>query len=395
MRTVRCRVGRRLTAKSAGQYADLFMRASSRKLLVLLLGACVLAFVIYRSSASIHLGDFSGAKLLRVVRQANLSYLVLAVVGIHVCYALRSLRWQVFQRNLGPSSFWTIFQMTLAGFCSLFLLGRAGEPVRPLLLARKEKLPVADIFGIYVLERLFDMASTAVIAACGLLVFNASGRVNESTAAFARAARTTGMALALGVILAIGFLIYLRLHGTAMLERRLQPWLDAHNWKARIARMILGFARGVQTIRTWSDLARAVFYSTAHWFLVLVLYVLIANSFGGKLATLGLGDGLLVLAFAMVGSTVQLPGVGGGSQLASFLAFTAIFGVEKEPAAAAAIVIWLITFAAVSLTGLPLLIREGWSLGELRRMAERENETIEKEVALEGKAATPPGESAE
>jgi len=201
--------------------------------------------------------------------------------------------------------------------------------------------------------------------------------------------------LAVGVLVAIAFLIYLRVHGTALLERRLRGWLAKHGWKAQIARIVVGFARGVQTIRTWGDLSRAVLYSAAHWFLVLAIYVWIANSFGGKLATLGLGDGLLVLAFAMVGSTLQLPGVGGGSQVACFLAFTAIFGVEKEPAAAAAIVIWLITFAAASLAGVPLLIREGWSLGELRRMAEHENETINKEVNVNGKAATPPGESAE
>jgi len=77
-----------LTAKSTGQYAGLFMRSSSRKLLVLLLGACVLGFVIYRSSESIHLGDFSGAKLLGAVRQANPWYLVLSLVAIYVCYAL-------------------------------------------------------------------------------------------------------------------------------------------------------------------------------------------------------------------------------------------------------------------------------------------------------------------
>ena len=67
--------------------------------------------------------------------------------------------------------------------------------------------------------------------------------------------------------------------------------------------------------------------------------------------TIGFGDALLILAFTMVGSAIQLPGVGGGSQVACFLAYTAIFGVEKEPAAAAAILIWLITFAGVSLGG--------------------------------------------
>jgi uncharacterized protein (TIRG00374 family) len=371
------------------------MRTSSRKLLVVLLGACVLGFVVYRSSGFIHLADFSGAKLLRAVRQANPYYLILSLVAIYVCYALRALRWQVFQRNLGPSSFWSIYKLTLAGFCCVFLLGRAGEPVRPLLLARKEKLPIADMFGIYVLERLFDTATTAVVAASGLLIFHASGKANESTARFAAAAKTTGIALALGVVAAVAVLVYLRVHGTALLERRLQEWLAAHGWKASIARIVLGFARGVQTIRTWSDLARAVSYSAVHWFLVLVVYLWVAHSFGGKLATIGLGDSLLVLAFAMVGSAVQLPGVGGGSQLACFLAYTTIFGVEKEPAAAAAIVVWLITFAASSLAGVPLLIREGWSLGELRRMAAHEDEIIDSEVALGGKAATPPGESAE
>ena len=72
------------------------MRASSRKLLVVLLGLCVLGFVIYRSSGFIHLADFSGAKLLHAVRGANPYYLILSLAAIYGCYALRALRWEVF-----------------------------------------------------------------------------------------------------------------------------------------------------------------------------------------------------------------------------------------------------------------------------------------------------------
>jgi len=67
---------------------------------------------------------------------------------IYVCFALRAMRWQVFQKNLGKAEFWSIYRMTLAGFAAVFVLGRAGEPVRPLLLSRKAKIPVADTFGI-------------------------------------------------------------------------------------------------------------------------------------------------------------------------------------------------------------------------------------------------------
>jgi uncharacterized protein (TIRG00374 family) len=361
------------------------MSASSRKILLVIIAVAVLGFVIYRSSGFINLAGFSGAKLWSVARNANPYYLLLSLVGIYVCYALRAARWQVFQTNLGPSNFWTIYRLTLAGFASIFLLGRAGEPVRPLLLARKERLPVADMFGLYFLERLFDTACTAVIAGLGLVLFEShahtiSGEAGASTSKLEAAARTTGSLLFVGVIGAIVFLVYLRLHGTAMLERRTKPWRDAGGWRAKVGGILMGFARGVQTIRTWRELALAVFYSVVHWVCVALLYVWISHSLGGRLATIGFGDALLILAFTLVGSAIQLPGVGGGSQVACFLAYTAIFGVENEPAAAAAILIWLVTFAGVALVGVPLLIHEGMSLGELKRLANAEGQREEQQL---------------
>jgi uncharacterized protein (TIRG00374 family) len=363
------------------------MGTSSRKLVVILVSVLLLGFVIYRSSGMIHLADFSGAKLLHAIRGANAYLLIVSLVAIYGCYALRALRWKVFQQNLGASNFGTIYGATLAGFASVFLLGRAGEPVRPLLLARKEKLPVSGMFGVYVLERLFDTASTAVITAIGLLLFQSHAHAGETSGKLEAVARTTGSLLFAGVIGAVVFLVYLRVHGTALLERRLQGWLNAQGWRASVAGILLGFARGVQTIRNWSDLAQSVSYSALHWFLVLLIYLWVSHSFGGTLGTITLRDAMLVLAFTLVGSAVQLPGVGGGSQVASFLAYTTIFGVEKEPAAAAAIVMWLITFAGCGLVGVPLLVREGLSLGKLRQLAEHEKEAVGEVAARQGESA--------
>src|SRR5467141_2986552 len=245
------------------------MQTRSRKLLVVLIVLLALGYAVYRSSGMMHLGDFSGARLWMAIRNADPLLLILSLVAIYGCYALRALRWKVFQRNLGPSRFVPIYAMTLAGFAAIFLLGRAGEPVRPLLLARTEKLPVADTFGIFVLERLFDTASAAVIAAIGLLLFEARAQLGTAAVTLQTAAKTTGSLLFAGVLAAFAFLVYLRLHGSALLERKLQNWLAAHGWRARLARIILGFTRGVQTIRTWGELAKAVIYSTLHWLLVL------------------------------------------------------------------------------------------------------------------------------
>jgi len=348
------------------------MRSSSRKLLYILIAAAVIGFVVYRSSGLLHSGDFF-ANLLKAVRRANPALLALSTIAIYACYAIRALRWQVLQRNLGPSRFWQIYAMTLAGFAAVLALGRPGEPVRVLLLARKEKLPVADLFGIYLVERIFDTASTLVVAALALLLIKSGKSSNETAAKFVPAFQAAGALLGIGVVGAIGFLVFLRVRGTALLERRLAPWLSADNWKARVARILMGFARGVQTIRTWGDLALATLYSALHWILVLFVYLWVIRAFGGSLTDFRIGDAMLVMAFSLVGSIVQLPGIGGGSQLASILVFTKVFGIEPELATAIAIVIWLISFAAVAVIGLPILLHQGLSLTKLKEMAERKS----------------------
>lgn len=349
---------------------------------MLALLAALVAFLLYRSRAALHISEFSGARLWDSLRSANYFYLFLGVLTIYACYAVRALRWQKFQAHVGKAHFWNIYSMNLAGFSALFVLGRAAEPVRPLLIARKDKIPIADTFGIYALERILDAACTAALASLGLLLFESSGHLQHegTAAAFEKGARTAGTAFSIFAIVAIAALVYLRLHGSAVLERRMEGWLAQHGWRAGIARTILGFSRGVQTVKTWGDLASAVFLSIIHWLLVAACYYVIIKGFTGRLGTLTFADAILVLVFTLVGSAVQLPGVGGGSQALSIIAFTRLYGVSQESAVAAAMVLWLVTFAACCLAGIPILLKEGLSLGQLRRMRVEEDKEIDAEM---------------
>jgi len=357
------------------------MQTGKRKLFIGAAALVLLGFLLYRSRGLLHLGDFSGDKLWASIRGANPLYILLGIVLIYVCFALRALRWQIFQRNLGQAEFWPIYRVTLAGFAAIFLLGRPGEPIRPLLLSRNAKIPVANMFGIYVLERLFDVVCSAVIAAIGLLLYSTKEHVGGGSSIIEKSTRTGGAMLVAGVLGIIGFLAYLRLHGGGMLERKLQGWLGTHGWRASVAKIILGFARGIETIRTWRDLAEASFLSAIHWYFVALVYLLVSHGFGGKLALLSMGDCLLLLAITLVGSVLQLPAVGGGSQALAIFAYTQVFGVEKEAAVAAALVLWLVTFASCSFAGVPLLIHQGFSFGQLKQMAEHEKEELDEEAA--------------
>ena len=113
------------------------MLRKSRRYLLLLLAVLALGYFLYRFRDSITLQGFRWGMVVASIRQARISLLLLSLAAIYVCYALRALRWMRFCRWLGPTRFWDVYGATLAGFTCTFLLGRAGEPIRPVLIARK------------------------------------------------------------------------------------------------------------------------------------------------------------------------------------------------------------------------------------------------------------------
>ncbi len=359
------------------------MFQKSRKLLLLLLAILAVGYLFYKFRNSITLEGFHWAMVGRSLRSARISLLVLGVASIYVCFAIRALRWMRLSRTLGHTNFWHVYSATLMGFTCTFLLGRAGEPIRPVLIAKKDSLPIPHMFGVYVLERVFDMAAAAVIAGLAMLAFERKGAGSiEQSDRIVALARTGGVLLLVLLAAAVSFLLYFRFHGAEWLGRRLKNPNWQHGWRGKIVTLLEGFSEGLQGIRTWSDLWVLLAYTGLHWLIVLLAYVWIAHAFSEEpaLAAMTLSGAMVVLAFTLVGSAAQLPGVGGGAQLATFLVLTLIFGVEKEPAATVSVILWLVTFAGCCLVGLPLLFSEGWSMGELRRMATAEEQAA---VAVE------------
>src|ERR1700733_10972111 len=363
-----------------------------RKILLLLIAVLAVGYLFYKFRNSITLEGFHWGMVAHSIRNARISLLVLALVAIYGCFAIRAVRWMRFSRAIGRMNFGHVYSATLMGFTCTFRRGRGGEPIRPVLIAKKDGLSIPRMFGVYVLERVFDMAATAVIAGSALLLYEPHGPVSTQDEALLKLTRSAGSLLLVALLLAVGFLIYFRYHGAEWLARRLKKPSWRIGWRGKIILLLEGFAEGLQGIRTWNDLGALIALSAVHWFLIVVCYWWVAHAFGGKLGELTLPGAALVLAFSMVGSAVQFPGVGGGAQVATFVVLTLIFGVEKVPAATMSIMVWLLTFASCSLAGLPLLFREGWSMGDLRKMAtaaENEAESVAEEIALGAHPAKP------
>ncbi|HTW24135.1 MAG TPA: lysylphosphatidylglycerol synthase transmembrane domain-containing protein [Candidatus Baltobacteraceae bacterium] len=366
----------------------------SRRYLLLVVALAALGYFFYKFRNAITLEGFRWGMVTASLRHSRVSFLLLGIVVIYICFAIRALRWIRFCKWLGPAKFWNVYSTTLMGFTCVFLLGRAGEPIRPVLIARKDSLSMPGMFGVYVLERISDAVATLVLAGCALVMLQhgsiagLAGDAGGAGASIVKIARSTGVLLLVALVAAIAFLVYFRYHGAGWLGRKLHDSKWRHGWRGKVVLLLEGFIEGLQGIRTWGDLGALAGYTAIHWALVALVYELVTHAFGGKVAQLSFGAVILVLAFTLVGSAVQLPGVGGGAQLATFLVLTLVLGVEKEPAATVAIVLWLVSFASCCLAGLPWLFHEGWSMGDLRRMAQAEEKAGEEELLAEAEQAS-------
>jgi len=97
------------------------------------------------------------------------------------------------------------------------------------------------------------------------------------------------------------------------------------------------------------------------------------------LSSLDLPHVLLLMGFSMVGSVVQLPAVGGGSQLAVISALQVVYGIPPELALSCGILLWLVTFMSCIPVGLTAAHREHLSLRKLSK-ASHENELLEEKT---------------
>lgn len=90
------------------------------------------------------------------------------------------------------------------------------------------------------------------------------------------------------------------------------------------------------------------------------------------LSNMDISHVLLLMGFSMIGSIVQLPAVGGGSQLAVISALQVIFGIPPEAAVSCGILLWLVTFTTCIPVGLIFAHRGHLSLRQLSSQSQAE-----------------------
>jgi uncharacterized protein (TIRG00374 family) len=294
------------------------------------------------------------------VREHKLQ-VVYGIALIYLAYGMRAIRWKIFLRPVKQTSTMGLVVPTIVGFTGLALLGRPGEFIRPYLISRKVGLSFSSQLAVWAVERIFDVGSFALILISAIF--------------FARSTRNVLYyeRFRLGGFILVGLVVVMTT-GAGVVSwqgETLANWIEARfshlasNVGHRIAARIREFRDGLNTIHNLSSLLQLLIVSLGMWCMIAVAYWEVMQSYGPGALNRPISQVPLLMASSMVGSLVQLPGVGGGSQLATISTLQHVFEAAPELAASCGILLWLITFVSVVPLGLILAHRERLSLRTL------------------------------
>jgi glycosyltransferase 2 family protein len=323
----------------------------------------IVAFVVYRFRTS----GFAWSEFRAALEGVDWTWLALSLALILATYAGRALRWEVMLRPLKENTrFWPVFSATVIGFTAVVMFGRAGEAVRPYLIAKKEGVTISSQVAAWVVERMLDLLMVLLVFGIALTQVSRSAiqhgpRVKIILEAGGYTAGITGAAC-------LALLIGLR-QFRGKVQERLMGGLAflPEPVTAKIGKALQSFGEGMESMRSGSRTMLLVVYTVVEW-------IVIAGSFGCVFkafpATRGFGvtDVVIVLGFVCFGSIVQLPGIGGGMQLVTILMLTEFFGISPGAASGIALVLWIISFVAIVPLGLVLAFREGINWRSLRHI---------------------------
>lgn len=334
-----------------------------KRILASVLVFCILAILIYLQYR--HWRTFDWGTFWSQTHRIRWWHVFHGVVLIYLAYVVRAFRWKIFLKPVRPrAKVSELVSPTLIGFTGLALLGRAGEFIRPYLIARRTGLSFSSQLAVWAVERIFDIGAFGVLMAIAIFLPSALQSIPHPE--YYQRFREAGfflIAFVLGTTAAA--VVIGRNSDTAA------RWVEqrfAHlssNLGQRLGQKVREFGMGLNTIHGPMSLLWLSVVSVGMWYMIALAYHEVTHAYQAAALDIPVSQLLILIFASMLGSMLQLPAVGGGSQMATIAVLSSVFDAPPEMAASCGILLWLVTFAAVVPVGLVLAHHERLSLRKL------------------------------
>ncbi len=334
----------------------------------ILLAAGLFAFFLSRVPLS---------AIAREIASASPAWLATSVCLSLIVFALRAIRWVWILRPLGRVPYFPAFRATAVGFAANTVLpARAGEILRPALLAREEGLPFPALLASIVFERVLDALAQLSFLGLALATQPSTGSMGSLGSSRVRWVAAGVAAAAVTVAL---FAVLWRPATERLLEGAFRFLPDRFRPIAR--RIAHTFLDGFASLKR-PRLALAVAAgSFGMWFVINVQMYCTMRAFA---LGLPLSAAYVVTTAAVLGLAVPTPGGVGGYHAAVQFALTDVFRVPVATATGVALLSHAISFVPISLIGFTLFATSPLRKKGLTALAG--SAEVEVEVEVERKA---------
>jgi uncharacterized protein (TIRG00374 family) len=318
----------------------------SRKSLFLLSLGGITAFLAYRLSG----WDFDWSLFLSSLSNMQPGWIVASIILTFLTYVFRASRWQVLLKPLKGIRIGPLISANVVGFSAIFILGRAGELIRPLWITRREQISLTSSVATIIVERVLDSLMLIVLFGLALLLV----RLPPATNAVLTTMKNAAWLMVLGSVAAIVFLFFFR----SNIDR-----IVGYVPFVRAASLLRKFSEGLSFLQRGSSLALAVAHSVAVWITIVLQFWFMLL---GMNIHFSLEAATLVLVGAAIGSVAQIPGIGGGFQAGYVFCMTTFFAVPPEQAIATSLAAWVLSNVPTTAVAALYMLSQGLSLKDLR-----------------------------
>lgn len=317
-----------------------------RRILSVGLGIAFSAIALWFVVASVDL-----AQVGRVLERAHLPLVALMAVVVLVQVVIRAGRWSVLLRRERMITPRRLIAPLFVGYLGNTVLpARLGEPMRAVMVSRRDRVGIPESLGIVLLERVVDVAALASLALMAAMAVDAPAWLTQVMLTVTAAG--------------VGGLVMLATVGLAPLL-----WLADRLGLAarpRVRDAAAGFSASLGGRGRHGTLLTAVVISLGAWLLDAGMWWLGAQALGFDLA---FPVAILVGGATTLGTAVpSAPGYIGTFELAA-AAVAGALGIEAASGLALAVLVHATVLGTVALGGTISLTSLGVGFGELQRTA--------------------------
>lgn len=346
------------------------MKSTRNRIVLVLIVVAIVVLAVYGR----HHIHFDWRDFVEQLRMARRSRILLGLACIYIAYVVRGVRWAWLVRHTKRLPLFSLVGSQMIGFTAVALIGRVADLVRPYLVSRRTGLPLGSQIAVYVVERLFDAGSMALLTSSAILLAPAGAIPHPE---ILRKAGYWGLFLTIAGAL---FLVAVRLAGgtVASFAGRVLGAMSRGLGEA-VEEKIRSFHAGLDTMRSFSDFGVVFSLSLGMWVLIAAGYLETTRAFVASpvLASMTAAKGVLLMIVSGGASIIQLPVLGWFTQIGLVEeAIRHFFGAGTEAALGCAATLLLVTFLGVVPVGLVWARFEGVSLIRIAEESEKAGEEL-------------------